>query len=231
MSIKAERHGSILTLTLDRPEKAHAYTQSMLQGIDTCLDTQEISVLVIQSTGNRAFCAGADLDEMKAASPQDASQLLSQAVFERIARHEAVSIAAVQGPAVAGGFELALACDLRIAGPLASFSLPEVSLGLIPSAGGCTRLPELVGQARARQIILGGEVLSAEMGHSWGLVSRLEDQPRTAAHELAKTIAGYDRRALKMAKAVLRGDLSDRLELERLAQTVLYAHRNQSKSD
>ena len=231
MTVKAERHGSILTLTLDRPEKAHAYTRSMLTAINNHLETPDVSVLVVQSTGDRAFCAGADLDEMKKASPEDASELLSQAVFERLARHEAVSIAAVHGPAVAGGFELALACDLRIAGPHATFSLPEVSLGLIPSAGGCTRLPELVGKARARQVILGGEVLSSGLAHSWGLVSALQEDPRAEAQQLAKRIAAYDPRALKMAKAVLRGDLTDRLELERLAQTVLYAHRNSGKSD
>ena len=225
MSVKAKRHGTILTLTLDRPEKAHAYTKAMLEGIHQELETHDFSVLVIQSSGDRAFCAGADLNDMKNASPEDARNLLSQAVFDRIARHKAVSIAAIQGPAVAGGFELALACDLRIAGPRASFSLPEVSLGLIPSAGGCTRLPELVGQSRARQIILGGDVLSAETALTWGLISRIDDAPREAAQKLAKQVAGYDPQALTMAKTVLRGDSDDRLELERLAQTVLYAHR------
>ena len=231
MSIKAEREGAVLTLTLDRPEKAHAYNRAMLEAIDKALLSPEFSVLVIQSTGERAFCAGADLNEMKDAAPEDAHKLLSQAVFDRIARHAAVSIAAIQGPAVAGGFELSLACDLRVAGPKASFSLPEVSLGLIPSAGGCTRLPDLIGTARARQIILGGEVLSAKQALSWGVVSQLTEAPKAAAQKLAKRIEAYDSSALKMAKAVLRGDSRDRLELERLAQTVLYARRDKQRVD
>lgn len=230
MSVKAERRGEILTLTLDRPQKAHAYTKAMLSTIAESLKTSDFSVIIIQSTGSRAFCAGADLNDMKQATPADAKNLLSQAVFDQIARHPAVSIAAVHGPAVAGGFELALACDLRIAGPKARFSLPEVSLGLIPSAGGCTRLPELVGQARARQMILGGDPLTVEQAHSWGLITEIDEEPREAALKLAERIAGYDPEALKMAKTVLRGEPSDRLELERLAQTVLYARRNSEPS-
>ena len=226
MSLKAEREGEVLTLVLDRPEKAHAYNRDMLLALDKALSGPTPKVIVMASTGSGAFCAGADLNEMKEARPEDARELLSQAVFDRLARLPAVSIAAIQGPAVAGGFELALACDLRVAGPQATFSLPEVSLGLIPSAGGCSRLPELVGRSRAHQIILGGQVLTAEEAQSWGLVASIHSDPLQEALNMANRIAAYDSGALKMAKAVLRGDESDRLELERLAQTVLYDRKN-----
>ena len=162
---------------------------------------------------------------MKKAKAEDAAALYSQAVFERLAQLPIVSIAAIQGAAVAGGFELALACDLRVAGPHASFSLPEVSLGLIPSAGGSTRLPDLVGKARAREIIVGGKRLSAETALQWGLIAGIEDDPLAAAQAWAKKIANFDSNALAMAKKVLRGSDEDRLELERLAQTVLYAKK------
>ena len=225
MTLKAERRGGVLTLLLDRPHKAHAYDRTLLQALDKALSHHDSKVIVIGSTGTGAFCAGADLDEMKTASPEDARSLYSQAVFDRLAKLSVVSIAAIQGPAVAGGFELALACDIRLASPKARFSLPEVRLGLIPSAGGCTRLPELVGQSRAKQIILGGHELQAEEALSWGLLSRIVEDPLLAAQKWAEQIAEFDPQALGLAKTVLRGESDDRLELERLAQTVLYAKK------
>ena len=86
MSVKAERRGGILTLTLDRPQKAHAYTKAMLSTIGESLKTSDFSVIIIQSTGSRAFCAGADLNDMKQATPADAKNLLSQAVFDQMRR-------------------------------------------------------------------------------------------------------------------------------------------------
>lgn len=227
MSLKIAHEGPVSTVLLDRPDKAHAYNQALLKALQSCLSDLSCTVLVLGSTGDGAFCGGADLKEMKSARPEDARNLFSQAVFESIAQLPAVTIAAIQGPAIAGGFELAMACDLRIAGPLARFSLPEVSLGLIPSAGGCTRLPDLIGPSRAKEIILGGRSLSAEEALDWGLVARVEANPLAAAQDWAQQIAQSDPTALRSAKKVLRGNHTDRLDLERLAQSVLYARKNQ----
>ena len=112
---------------------------------------------------------------------EDALDLLSQKFFDRIAQSTVVSIANIQGPAVAGGFELTLACDLRVSAPKPWFALPEVSKGLIPAAGGCTRLTHLLGTSVAKGVILGSEQISAEQAHSWGLVQRLSDKPRKEA--------------------------------------------------
>lgn len=226
MSLSITHDGSVTTVLLDRPNKAHAYDRALLEALQSCFRSLDATVVVIGSTGQGAFCAGADLQEMKHATPQDARNLLSQAVFEELAQLSAVTIAAVQGPAVAGGFELALACDLRIAGPSARFSLPEVSLGLIPSAGGCTRLPDLVGPSRAKEVILGGRKLSASEAVQWGIVARIEPNPLEAAQAWAQEIASADPTALSLAKTVLRGNHSDRLDLERLAQTTLYARKS-----
>jgi enoyl-CoA hydratase/carnithine racemase len=225
LSLRITHDGSVTTILLDRPNKAHAYDRALLEALQSCLRSIDSTVLVIGSTGQGAFCAGADLQEMKGASPQDARELFSQAVFEELAQLSSVTIAAIQGAAVAGGFELALACDLRIAGPHARFSLPEVHLGLIPSAGGCTRLPDLVGPSRAKEMILGGRKLSASDAVQWGIVARIEPDPLRAAQAWAQEIASADPTALELAKTVLRGNHSDRLDLERLAQTTLYARK------
>ena len=222
MSLQVQRTGNVTTFLLDRPHKAHAYNRAMLEALDKALQILETHVLVIGSTGNGAFCGGADLDEMKNATPEDAHRLYSQEVFQRIAESPAVSIAAIQGPAIAGGFELALACDLRVGGPNAQFALPEIRLGMIPSAGGCTRLPLLIGASRARSVILGGEPIHAQKAIDWGVIARLVEDPLHNAQDWATDIAEHDPEALCLAKKVLRGGIEDRLELERLAQTVLY---------
>ena len=118
MSIHWEIHGSVGHLTLDRPEKANAYDRAHLEAIDTAIDQMhpQAKVVVIHSTHASVFCAGADLDEMKSATPSDAARLFSQSVFSKIARSPMISIAVVDGLAIGGGCELALASDLRVVG-------------------------------------------------------------------------------------------------------------------
>ncbi len=217
------------TLTLDRPERAHAYDRPHLIALRDAFRTlaESVSVVVIESTGDRAFCGGADLKAMASAAPEDALDLLSQRVFAEIADSPAVSIAAVQGPAIAGGCELALACDLRIVGPRARFALPETALGLIPAAGGCTRLARLVGQSVARQVILAGSSISASQAVRWGLAhGDTQAAPRAAAYDLARSIAQRDPMALRLAKQVLGMDgRGPSLDAERLAEAVLYGRK------
>ena len=230
MTIRSHREGAVCTLTLDRPERAHAYDRAMLDALD-----QEISafgvnppqVLVIRSTGEKAFCAGADLQEMKTSDPLAALDLRSQQVFTRLARLPLVSIAAIQGPAVAGGLELALACDLRVAGPRARFWLPETSLGIIPSAGGTTRLARLIGVARAKEMILGGAEVDATAALAWGLVHRLAEDPLSEAQRWATQITKRDLLAQHLAKQLLDADESAAgLGGERVAEALLYSRRS-----
>jgi len=230
MPLSVDQQGDVGLLVLDRPERANAYDAEMLEafeaGLDALLEDPQVRVLVIQSTGEGAFCGGADLARLVEATPLDALDLRSQRVFDRLARAPKVSIAAVQGPAVAGGFELALACDLRVAGPMARFSLPETSLGLIPSAGGTTRLARVVGPARAKSVILGGRDLDAETALSWGLVDRVVDDPRAEAEHLARRVTRRNPLAQRLAKAILDlDDPSASLQAERLAEAVLYGER------
>jgi len=231
MSVRLEREGSIARIILDRPQRANAYDLAMLEALEAALDQAlaepEHGALVIESAGQGAFCGGADLAQMKQADPLDALDLRSQAVFDRIARSPLVTVAAVHGAAVAGGFELALACDLRVASPQARFSLPETALGLIPSAGGCTRLTRLLGPSRAKQIILAGEVLDARTALEWGLIAALVPEPRQEAMALARKIAGRDRIALRLAKQII--DIDDdkpSLQAERVAEALLYSRKH-----
>lgn len=227
MPVIATREGPIGILTLDRPERAHAYDRALLDellaGVAALADC---AVIVVQSTGEQAFCGGADLDAMAAATPLTALDLYSQKVFTTLARLPAVTIAAVQGPAIAGGFELALACDLRVAGARASFAFPETRLGLLPSAGGTTRLTRLVGPGRAKAVILAGERLDATTALAWGVVNRVADDPRSEARAWAISIATHDSTALSLAKSVIDAEESTAsLARERSAEAILYARR------
>lgn len=228
MSILSSRTAAVGTILLDRPEKAHAYDRAHLDALHDALLSlaAEVRVIVIASTGTRAFCAGADLDELGAADPLDALDLRSQAVFTALARLPVVTIAAVQGPAVAGGCELTLACDLRILGPNARFSLPETALGIIPSAGGCTRLTRLVGPGRAKQVILGGQSVDAETAVAWGLALCVAPDPLADANALAQEIAKRDPVALRLAKQIIdRGEDASSLDAERVSEALLYSRK------
>jgi enoyl-CoA hydratase len=216
-------------LLLDRPARAHAYNAALLDAFEEGLSRLEaqVGVIVVASTGQGAFCGGADLKELAAADPLSALDLRSQRLFTRLAQSPATSVAALQGPAVAGGAELALACDLRVVGPRASLRLPETAMGLIPSAGGCTRLTRLVGPSVARQVILAGKVLSAEEGLRYGLFAELADDPQAAALALARLLAQRDPVALRLARQVI--DLAEpeaSLRMERLSEALLYSRRS-----
>lgn len=217
----------VATILLNRPHKANAYTPSMLMEFNRLWDTveNEASIVTISSTGSGAFCAGADLNEIKKSKAEDALDLLSQRIFNRIAQSNVVSIAAIHGPAVAGGFELTLACDLRVASPEAWFGFPEVSKGLIPAAGGCTRLTSLLGPSIAKGVILGGNRILADQAHQWGLVHRLSSDPQNEAIKWAQSILSSDILALKLAKQVLS---APSFKAERLAEAILYERRHSS---
>lgn len=232
MSLTVERLSlSAATATrilLNRPEKANAYTRQMLDSLSEAITACQDPVLILGAAGQGAFCAGADLKAMENATAEDALNLRSQQVFEQLATFPGVSIAAIDGAAIAGGLELSLACDLRIAGPLAIFRLPETGLGLIPAAGGCSRLPGVVGLGRAKEMVLLGTTLSAVNALDWGLVNAVHADPMALALEWAAKVGERDPLALRLAKSVLDPQLTESLNKERLSEAILYA-RKESK--
>lgn len=229
MSVHAELDAGVGVLRLDSPRRANAYDAQDLAQLEEGLDRllgERVAVLVIESSGEGAFCGGADLKGLAVPDPLSALDLASQRIFDRIARAPAVSIAAVHGPAIAGGCELTLACDLRVVGPKARFGLPETALGLLPSAGGTSRLCNLLGPSIARQVILAGREIDAERAVAWGLALELHPDPRVRVRELAGALATRDRLAQRLAKEVIAGPgLQASLLAERLAEAVLYGQR------
>ena len=203
MAIHVTIQSGLGVLTLDRPDRAHAYDQAHIAALERGFDALALSVpvVVIRSTGDGAFCGGADLAELQGVDPLSALDLASQRLFNKIARSPVLSIAAIQGPAVAGGAELTLACDLRVVGPMTRLTLPEVQHGLIPSAGGCTRLPPLAGPAVAKQAILFGRSLPAPAPIRFLLaVAGEPDASAPAPDAAARVIAPSDPVAAALAQ-------------------------------
>jgi enoyl-CoA hydratase len=180
LEISAE---GVATLTLDRPQKLNALTLELLAQLEATLKEIEGSnarVLVLRSAGNRAFCVGADIGQFSAFTPVQMWKTWikeGHRIFRQLANLSQPTIAVIDGPALGGGLELALACDFRVAGPSARFGLPEVTIGTIPGWGGTERLTKLVGEGRAKQLILTGRSIGADTALAWGLVSETADAP------------------------------------------------------
>jgi enoyl-CoA hydratase len=186
----------VLRILLQRPP-ANALGLPLIDGLRDALD-QEAAVLVIASRVPSFFAAGADIKHM---ATVDAEQFATygtalRAVLKRLADPGRVSIAAIDGLALGGGLELAMACTLRVATPQARFGLPEVKLGLIPGAGGTQRLPRLVGRGRALDIMLTGRDVDATEAHAIGLVDRVAEDAEAAALALAGELRALSQPAL-----------------------------------
>ena len=166
MSVGLTRHGDAAILTLDRPKSLNALSFEILAELGERFDevaASDARVLVVVGEGERAFCAGADIPELRHRDlmSQKRGAELGQSVFAKLDRLEIPSVAVVQGFALGGGMELALACTFRVATPNAKFGLPEITLGLVPGYGGTQRLPRLVGEGRALEIIMTGRTVRA----------------------------------------------------------------------
>ena len=222
--------GSIASIQLNRPEKANACNEAMLDilagAIENMATDDQIRVLIISGAGNRSFCAGADLHEIRQRNYADALNLKSAKVFDKIALSPKITIAAINGSAAGGGLELALACDIRIAVEDATFFFPETKLGLIPAAGGTRRLPRIVGIPRAKELILGGRVWNAKDALRWGLVNEVVqcEDLLAQAHKWGEEIAQRDPVALQLAKKSLDTQLQDGLasNFELVSEALLY---------
>ncbi len=209
---------SIATITIDRPEKLNSLDavtiEQLRRAVETIRDTDEVRGAIVTGTGTRAFAAGADIAEL-ARTGADAANVSrrGQAAFRAVEMSRKPFIAAVNGFALGGGCELALACHLRVAASTARFGLPEVKLGTIPGYGGTVRLPRIVGRARALELVLTGEMIDASEAHRIGLVNRVvePDDLLPAARSLLTTILANGPVAVAMAiDAVVRGaEMSD----------------------
>jgi enoyl-CoA hydratase len=223
----------VAVLTLDRPEKRNAIGLLMVEEMHAALALLEkdpaAGALVVAGAGGKVFAAGADIAELRERTPEDAARAINQGLFSRLEALPIPTVAAVAGFALGGGCELALACDLRVAGESARFGQPETGLGILPGAGGTQRLPRLVGLGRAKEIVLTGRILDAAEAERIGLVNRVVPDGKVleAARELAALMASKGRAAQALAKAALnassRSGASAGMALEVAAQGVLFA--------
>lgn len=226
------KDGPVATLRLNRPSARNALDLEMVNAMHAALDQltadSGLACLIVTGTGEQAFVAGADIAQLRERRSSDAFQRINQALFRKVEDFPAPTIAAVRGWALGGGCELAMSCDIRIAGESARFGQPEVGLGIIPGAGATHRLQRLVGVARARELIFTGDLIDAAEAHRIGLVNRVvkDDAVLEAAQALALRIAKNSLGAVRLSKLAVScaPDLSDRGRdvVETLAQAICF---------
>ncbi|MEX0834207.1 MAG: enoyl-CoA hydratase/isomerase family protein [Actinomycetota bacterium] len=232
--VDVRTEGRACVITLKREEKLNALSTEVERQIAAALEGEEVrktSVVVLTGSG-KAFSAGADINEFLEATPGAILDYYKETgeVYETVARLPQPVIAAISGWCLGGGFELAMAADLRIADDSAEFGLPETGIGIIPSSGGTQRLVRLAGPARAKELILLGKRFGAREALDWGLVNEVVERGAalTRALDLAKELAEMPPLALQVAKQAVdamsdssreAGVLIERLAYGTLAQT------------
>jgi enoyl-CoA hydratase len=181
-NITAEVIGKTLLITINRPDKLNALNKMALAEIGQAVklgnENSDVYGMVITGSGAKAFAAGADIAEFANYNVEEGTELSAHGhgVYHSIEKSPKVVIAAVNGFALGGGCELAMACHLRLASPNAKFGQPEVNLGVIPGYAGTQRLVQLVGKGKALELLLTGDAISAEEGHRLGLVNHVVEQ-------------------------------------------------------
>jgi enoyl-CoA hydratase len=220
----------VATLSLNRPEVRNAINLEMVEELHAALDTlgrdPKVRVLILRGEGGKVFAAGADIRELRERKAQDAWLQINARLFQAVEDFPQPVIAAIEGYALGGGCEIALACDLRGASETARLGFPEVSLGIFPAAGGTHRLPRLVGIGKAKELVFTGRLLSGEEAARIGLVEVVVPAggADARARELAGEIAANGPMAVRMAKlafnAIARGDSPE--PIEKLAQSILF---------
>ena len=230
--VEVSRRGAAAVITLSREEKLNALSSALEAAIGDALADVRDAACVVFTGGPRAFSAGADVTELRDMDPAAilAYYRATGDVYERVARLPQPTVSAICGYCLGGGFELALATDFRIAEAGATFGLPEVGIGIVPSSGGTHRLVRLAGAARAKELILLGERFGAEQAHAHGLVTEVvpDGGALDRALELAERLAGLPPLAVSLAKQLVdampdasydAGLLLERLAYGMLAQT------------
>ncbi len=229
--IQYERKDHIAVVTISREEALNALNMSLLTEMDGILDRMEadkdIYCVVITGEGNRSFVAGADINEMKDLDPVQAYNFgrFGNQVFRRIEKSRFPVIAAVNGYALGGGFELALACDIRLASENAVFGFPETGLGIIPGYGGTQRLPRIIGVSAAKKMLYTAEKIRADEAFLLGIVDGMVplDDLMEEAFKLAGMIAKQAPIAVaKLKKSIDKGLYTD-LDEALLVETELFS--------
>ena len=232
--VRVESDDGVAVLTVDRQEKLNALDGQVIEEIGQALlelESEGPRVIIVTGAGERAFVAGADIRAMSAMDPMEAKRFseIGHAAMALLDRSPIPTIAAVNGYALGGGCEVALACDIRIAAENANFGFPEVGLGILPGLGGTQRLPRLIGPALAKELIFTGRRIGADEAREIGLANLVvgRGEALNAARELAAEISANGPLAVRHAKAAanraLDTDLISGLEYEADQFALLFA--------
>jgi enoyl-CoA hydratase len=231
-NIRVDVSEAVATLTIDRPAVKNALNR---ETVDECLDalralaaSDECGVLIVTGGGESSFVSGSDIGDIQTRTSKEGLAAIASSLCVAVEKFPRPTIAAINGYALGGGCELALACDIRIASEAAKFGQPELGLGIIPAAGGTQRLPRVVGLGWAKHLVLTGEIIDAKQALAIGLVTMVTPagqlQPRV--RELAKKMLRQGPLAARLAKLALnasaRVDLDSGLLIETLAQAICY---------
>ncbi|MCQ9353427.1 enoyl-CoA hydratase/isomerase family protein [Corynebacterium sp. 153RC1] len=216
-------------ISINRPQAHNALNISVLNGIEEILDSwtsnEEVTAVIFTGSGGKAFAAGADLTELSKLSPTDVLRQYPMAkLFNRIEDYCKPTIAAVNGIALGGGFELALACDIRVAASGAKFAFPELGLGIIPGAGGTRRLTQVANRSIALHMILTREIMTAQRAFELGIVSKIADDALEVAKEIALTLSGNGPVAQRLAREAIKTIDSEGHAKEQLSQAVAFSN-------
>jgi enoyl-CoA hydratase/carnithine racemase len=233
-----EKEDGIGVIRLNRPEALNALNRQTVDELDTLIERikedPEVRVLIFGSGDN--FAAGGDIKEMINCNVEEARAFSFNKTFQKIYRLSIPTIAAINGYALGGGLELALACDFRVAAPNAKMGLPEINLGIMPGAGGTTRVPRLIGMAKAKELIFLGEIIDAFRAEQIGLVDKVTAQgdSMATAMEWAKKLSAKAPVALRTAKESIQDGaseplLEDSLKLEEEHWANLFSTEDQKE--
>lgn len=228
--------GEVVRVTLNRPDSRNSIDQALVSELHRVCELLEDEPRVLILTGltepdRGVFASGADLRQMIKRTCDDGLKGINSTVFQRIQNLPMPVIAAIDGWALGGGLELALAADIRIASDRAKFGQPETGLGLVAAAGAAWRLKELMGEGQAAQLVFTGEIISAPRAHELGLVNSVvpADDLADSAITLANTIAEKDPRATRLMKTVLKAPREAHPVIDNMAQAI--AFESEGKND
>ena len=224
--------GGIASVVLNRPDVRNAIDKAMIDDLHAALDDlaarDDVNALILSGAGGKAFAAGADIAQLRERKSREALLAINARLFQKLEDFPMPTIAAITGWCLGGGCELAMSCDLRIAGRSSKLGQPEVALGIIPAAGGTQRLPRLVGLGRAKEIIFTGRMVDADEAGRIGLVNHVvdDDLVMERTQEMARQIAAQGRMALRLAKVAMNASSRTGQDtgflLEQISQAVLF---------
>ena len=239
--IRCEYKGAIAIVTIDRPKALNALNPDVLRELYEVMDgldkNESVRAIIVTGAGEKAFVAGADIASMSTMNPEEALEFAKTGhrTMDRIAAMKKPTIAAINGFALGGGCELAMACDIRIASAKAKMGIPEVTLGVIPGFGGTQRLSRLVGLGMAMELLATGRQCKADECERIGLVNRVvhPEELMDTCIEMAEQIASNSATAVALGKqsiaSGLETDLSHGLELEQKAFALTFATHDQKE--